>query len=64
MIKENEHNEFTTIYYLIQKQILREGGKTVIDLQIFLETHEKYKDEYGKASLNQYFKAIGAISKS
>lgn len=36
MIKENEHNEFTTTYYLIQKQILRDGGKTVMDLQVFL----------------------------
>lgn len=37
-IKENEHNEYTTLYYLLQKQSLRNGGKTAIDLQYFLES--------------------------
>lgn len=35
-IKENDHTEFTTLYYLIQKQSLRSGNKTVVDLQYFL----------------------------
>lgn len=48
MLKENEHNEWTTTYYLLQKQVLRDGGKTIVDLQIFLESHQKYKEEYGK----------------
>ena len=26
---------------------MRKGGKTIVDLQSFLETHQKYKDEYG-----------------
>jgi serine/threonine protein kinase len=37
-IRENRHNTVTTTYYLLQKQILREGGKTNVDLQIYLES--------------------------
>lgn len=46
-IKENQQTEYTTLYYLLQKKSLRDGKKTVIDLQLFLETHEKYREEYG-----------------
>ena len=46
-VKENRQTHLTTLYYLLQKKSLREGKKTVIDLQLFLETHEKYKEEYG-----------------
>ena len=43
-LKENQQNQLTTTYYLLQKQSLRQGGKTIVDLQVFLETHDKYKD--------------------
>lgn len=36
MIRSNRHNEVTSAYYLFQKKMLHEGGKTNIDLQIFL----------------------------
>jgi len=44
------------MYYLLQKKVLREGAKTIVDLQIFLESHEKYKQEYGKHSLDEFYK--------
>jgi serine/threonine protein kinase len=46
-IKENKHTQYTTMYYLTQKQSLRNGKKTIVDLQYFLETNETYKSEYG-----------------
>ena len=47
-LKENDHNELTTLYYLMQKRTLRDGKKTISDLQAYLETNSKYKAEYGK----------------
>ena len=47
-LKENDHTELTTLYYLLQKRTLREGNKTINDLQAYLETSTKYKLEYGK----------------
>lgn len=35
-IRSNRHNYITTTYYLLQKQVLREGGKTNVDLQLYL----------------------------
>jgi 5'-AMP-activated protein kinase catalytic alpha subunit len=35
-IRCNRHNSITTTYYLLQKKVLREGGKTVLDLQYYL----------------------------
>lgn len=57
-LKENEHTELTTLYYLLQKRTLREGNKTVSDLQAYLETSNKYKQEYGKDSLRKYRKLL------
>jgi hypothetical protein len=37
---------------------LREGSKTVSDLQAYLETSAKYKNEYGKDSLGRYRKLL------
>jgi len=37
---------------------LREGKKTVSDLQAYLETSKKYKQDYGKESLRKYRKMI------
>jgi hypothetical protein len=48
----------TTLYYLLQKRTLREGNKTVSDLQAYLETSTKYKQEYGKESLGKYRKLL------
>ena len=42
-LKENDHTELTTLYYLLQKRTLREGNKTINDLQAYLETSTKYK---------------------
>ena len=47
-MKQNRHNQKTATYYLMQKKCLREGGRTVVDLQVFLETHDKYKKDYGR----------------
>ena len=57
-LKENEHNSLTALYYLLQKQILRKGNKTISDLQAYLETSPKYKAEYGKDSLKKYRKLL------
>lgn len=57
-LKENDHNELTTLYYLLQKRTLREGNKTISDLQSYLETSTKYKLEYGKDSLRKYRKLM------
>ena len=35
-IKQNEQTSLTTLYYLLQKKSLRDGNKTIIDLQVFL----------------------------
>lgn len=37
----------TALYYLLQRKTLRDCGSTNLDLQIFLESHEKYKEQYG-----------------
>ena len=53
MIRGNKHNEITSTYYLLQKKILREGGKTNIDLQIYLESSKEYKKDYGQIAVDQ-----------
>ena len=57
-LKENDHTQLTTLYYLLQKRTLRQGNKTINDLQAYLETSTKYKLEYGKQSLGKYRKMI------
>lgn len=42
----------------MQKRTLRDGKKTISDLQAYLETNSKYKAEYGKESLKKYRKLI------
>lgn len=53
-LKDNQHNPITALYYLIQKKVLRAGNKTVVDLQAYLETNEKYRRDYGKESLGKF----------
>ena len=53
MIRSNKHNEVTSTYYLLQKKILREGGKTNIDLQIYLESSKEYRKDYGQSVMDQ-----------
>jgi hypothetical protein len=53
MIRSNKHNEVTATYYLLQKRVLREGGKTNIDLQIYLESSKEYKKDYGQNAFEQ-----------
>jgi hypothetical protein len=42
----------------MQKRTLKQGNKTISDLQSYLETNGKYKAEYGKESLKKYRKLI------
>lgn len=42
-LKENAHNQQTTLYYLLQKRTLKEGNKTISDLQAYLQSNAKYK---------------------
>lgn len=46
-IRGNRHNYITTTYYLLQKQVLRDGGKTNVDLQLYLESSPDYQKDYG-----------------
>lgn len=46
-IRSNRHNFITASYYLLQKQVLREGGKTNVDLQLYLESNPDYQKDYG-----------------
>lgn len=46
-VRENRHNTITTTYYLLQKRVLRDGGKTNVDLQLFLESNGEYLKDYG-----------------
>jgi hypothetical protein len=43
-LNENYRNSLTALYYLLQKQTLREGNKTILDLQAYLESCQKYKN--------------------
>lgn len=56
-IRSNRHNFITASYYLLQKQVLREGGKTNVDLQLYLESNPDYQKDYGPRTAKPQIKA-------